>query len=534
MGSHPLSIPNNGPASNVGQVEVQTQNNQFASGAKDVRVDERKQVFYTYHITLNDSPRPDESRWPEYWRDGARFAQRSNYSNSPNDSRWSVLLADFASAQEDARLNAEIQQRWQQTWPSVRKLEEAVVAFRSSKRHKGGKESDDSDIADEPHPPDIVTEDAVHAELEASICFYKRGSRKQSPVLGSLRAISTNTTRDQDRPDDDVVETVATIVRAFTGGLDDYFSAMRANRLTRAMETDTIEIFESLAAIFVQLLEFGRRRLRCSIPAETLLGYLGYEDAGQSTREIDSCLRLARPNARGMRTLAAFTKRREYQKWLKTESEHSALLVRPSSTWALEQTLRRRSFSPLSFLYARLAREYAGQSRVVVLSYFCGLHAPGGDAAPGATVTRAAGGTAHLLSQLIGQLLSHPTVARIYAEEPVLFDRHWTKGIKAWSVKKLIKVFSALVGRLRPHKLVIFCFIDAITRLETRGPGRELHLQEDAESLFAELRDLVQEQKKGRKRMKGDYMVFKLLVSAGARRVAAQSFFDTGEVIDLG
>jgi hypothetical protein len=52
-------------------------------------------------------------------------------------------------------------------------------------------------------------------------------------------------------------------VRAFTGGLEDYLSVMRANRLTIVMEMDTIEIFESLVAIFVPLLECGRRKLRC-------------------------------------------------------------------------------------------------------------------------------------------------------------------------------------------------------------------------------------------------------------------------------
>jgi hypothetical protein len=111
MGSHPLSIPNYGSASNVGQVEVQAQHNHFASGAKDVRIDESRQQVYSSHvtnnITLNRSAHPLESRWPEYWRDDARFAQRSS-SYFPNDYRWSVLLADFAPAQEDARLTAEM------------------------------------------------------------------------------------------------------------------------------------------------------------------------------------------------------------------------------------------------------------------------------------------------------------------------------------------------------------------------------------------------------------------------------------------
>jgi hypothetical protein len=60
------------------------------------------------------------------------------------------------------------------------------------------------------------------------------------------------------------MEKVATTISAFGCGLEDYLSAMRTDRLTAAMEGDTIEIFESMVAIFVPLLKCGRKKLRCT------------------------------------------------------------------------------------------------------------------------------------------------------------------------------------------------------------------------------------------------------------------------------
>lgn len=63
-----------------------------------------------------------------------------------------------------------------------------------------------------------------------------------------------------------MVETVAAMVNTFaTDGLEDYLAAMRSDRLTKAMETDTIETFEKMVAILVPLLErdSGWKRRRC-------------------------------------------------------------------------------------------------------------------------------------------------------------------------------------------------------------------------------------------------------------------------------
>ena len=212
-----------------------------------------------------------------------------------------------------------------------------------------------------------------------------------------------------------------------------------------------------------------------------------------------------------MPALTTFTQGRQYRSWLTEESKHSALFIQGDLT-APQQ---RRTLSPLSYLCARLAHDYARDAKVVVLCYFCDLHEGSGG---GPTY-------AHLLCQLIGQLLSHPTAGR---GDPI-FDRHWEKKLKARDARTLVKVFSALVRRLRACELVVFCLVDAIAKLETTT-----RVEKAAEkALLSELRDLVQERKRGRKRKAGDRMVFKLLVSAGATRVAAEAFFDSCDVVDL-
>jgi hypothetical protein len=162
-----------------------------------------------------------------------------------------------------------------------------------------------------------------------------------------------------------------------------------------------------------------------------------------------------------------------------------------------------------------------------VLSYFCDLHEPSSNKTKTKNNNKAvAGGPAHLMGQLIGQLLSHPVVAQAYARDPI-FDRYWRMKIKAHDAKTLVKVFSALIRRLRACDLVVFCLIDAIAKLETRPMHR------GAREALSELRDLVQERKRGRKRKAGDRILFKLLVSAGAMRVEAERFFDESDIVDL-
>ena len=254
------------------------------------------------------------------------------------------------------------------------------------------------------------------------------------------------------------------------------------------------------------------------IPVKSIIRYLDY-DAAKTTAEIDQCIRLARPSPKDMQELDAFMRAGEYQSWLTEDSRHSALLVQGSFT----APRGRRSFSPLSYLCASFARENANQERVVVLSYFCDLHELG---------ARNQAGPAHLMCQLIGQLLAHPAVARVYARDPI-FHRHWEKKIRAQDLKTLVKAFSALIRRLRRCELVVFCLIDAIAKLET-GTGTGTHRrQEFTVDVLSELRDLAQERKRGRKRAASDRVVFKLFVSAGAVRVAAARFFDGQDTVDM-
>jgi hypothetical protein len=178
--------------------------------------------------------------------------------------------------------------------------------------------------------------------------------------------------------------------------------------------------------------------------------------------------------------------RSEYRSWLTEESKHSALFVQGGFTMPQQ----RRIFSP-----------WRGHTRV--------------------SCAGKSGNSCHCKDR--GTLYSST------ARDPI-FDRHWEKKIKARDAKTLVKVFSVLVRRLHACKLVIFCLIDAVAKLET--PTRR-GVREGTEKVLSELRDLVQERKRGSKRKASDRMVFKLLVSAGAMRVDAERFFDKRDTADL-
>jgi hypothetical protein len=110
MASSTLTIPNYAPATNVGQVQVTDQHNNIAPNAKalDISSDNSQRGNQTIINLLQDSHGvpPFAPRWPEPWRDEARFAQRS--SDFRDSYPWSVLLGDFASPEENARLTAEM------------------------------------------------------------------------------------------------------------------------------------------------------------------------------------------------------------------------------------------------------------------------------------------------------------------------------------------------------------------------------------------------------------------------------------------
>jgi hypothetical protein len=71
-----------------------------------------------------------------------------------------------------------------------------------------------------------------------------------------------------------------------TNGLEDYLEAVRSDRLTKDMETVTIETFEKMVAILVPLLErgSGRKRRRSS----------WRENVDDSIKQLEESLRSAR------------------------------------------------------------------------------------------------------------------------------------------------------------------------------------------------------------------------------------------------
>ncbi|KAI8954917.1 hypothetical protein F4801DRAFT_603494 [Xylaria longipes] len=627
MDSGPARIPNYGKAANVGQVEMKDQHNNFAPGAETVSIkDESYQTKITNNFRISNQgaiPPP----WPD--NDVATWmACRSGVPIPWEQVVWNKSAGDYVSAARSVELTDEVRRQWRQTEESVRKLNEAVMVFQS--KHGESEKSEGVNAEDVAR----FIEHSIHDELKNAIDHYSRDFRKQSSVLGSLRDINANIaafllwlkalhtdehrysllstlrciigaiTMDR-KLDDGVIETVATVVRAFGSNLDDYMATIKTGRLTAAMETETIEIYQSIVAIFVPLLKCQGRRLKPSqrasvdtkivdlddrlfsankevrnrykwhqidsihqnsdisrgddpslvvrhfyhfllemndnqplmtrqksggvmvplgpggretqrarqsstlqndpgISAATLIDYLDY-DATAVIADVEKCLQL-NPIAKDMRKLATFTRQDVYQSWLSDESKCSALLVHGMST-------QNGLVSPLSHLCARISKEYIDEDKIIVLSYFCGLRVLAGN--PGAV---------DLLCQLIGQLLSHKAVVRIYTRDPV--ERNWRKKIKGRDLNTLLEVFSSIVRRLRQCALVIFCVIDSVTKIET---GK---LRKNTEIVLKQLSELVREQK-SRGRKGDDRMVFKLLVTDAARSLVAHNFFSSRDTVNL-
>ncbi|KAI0452521.1 hypothetical protein F5B21DRAFT_483265 [Xylaria acuta] len=627
MDSGPARIPNYGKAANVGQVEMKEQHNNFAPGAEAVSIkDESFQTRITNNFRINNQgaiPPP----WPD--NDVATWmACRSGVPIPWDQVVWNKSAGDYVSAARGVELTDSVRRQWCQTEESVEKLNEAVLAFQSKHRESGESEDYDSEEVAQ------FIEHIIHDKLQNAIDLYSRDFRKQSSVLGSLRDINANIAAfllwlkalhtDEHRSsllstlrciigaitmehkvDDSVVEIVAIVVRAFGSHLDDYMTTIKTGRLTAAIETETIEIYQSIVAIFVPLLKCQGKRLKPSqrtsidakivhledrlfcvntearnrykrhqidsihqnshfppgddpslvvrriyhfllemndnqplitrqksggamaplgtrgretqsarqpstlqsdpgLSAATLIDYLGY-DATAVIADVEKCLRSS-PIDKVMRRLETFTRQDVYQSWLSDESKCSSLLVHGMS-------MPTGLVSPLSYLCARIAKEYVNEDKIIVLSYFCGLRALGGNL-----------GAIDLLCQLIGQLLSHKAVARIYARDPV--ERNWRKKIKARDLKTLLEVFSSIVRRLRQCALVIFCVIDSITKIET---GK---LRKNTEIVLKQLSELVREQK-SRGRKADDRMVFKLLVTDAARSLVAYNFFNSRDTVNL-
>lgn len=151
----------------------------------------------------------------------------------------------------------------------------------------------------------------------------------------------------------------------------------------------------------------------------------------------------------------------------------------------------------------------------MVVSYFCGLHAD----------VRAKDADAQsMLTSLIGQILSEPEMHRYY--DPESFDKHIVKNAKKKDVEALGKIFRILINHLRPTSMVVFCLIDSISFYEVAGRNK------DTQTALSILNRIVASQR-GRRKRESDKMVFKLIVTAGAKSLNAHKCFKPKEVLEM-
>ncbi|EMR62526.1 hypothetical protein UCREL1_10535 [Eutypa lata UCREL1] len=269
---------------------------------------------------------------------------------------------------------------------------------------------------------------------------------------------------------DTVVKAMRAALCTFNADLEDYLMAIKKGHQRDTVDSEVEIMKDRLLSVNIA----AKNRLKAypiepsntsTDVAATLINDLDYI-ASESTHILEQCMTQAKPNAKRMRQLVALTQRKEYQTWLEEESQSTALLVHGRS----QPT---PVFSPLSYLCARIAEEYAGKRSIVVLSYFCGAHARNGQAS-----------ATDLLCRMIGQLLSWKEAAAVYARDPL--ERNWEKKLKKKDFDTLLDVFARLVRQLRKCKMVIFCLVDSISKIECVKQQRR-----DTECLLRELNELV-------------------------------------------
>ncbi|KAI1359008.1 hypothetical protein F5Y08DRAFT_350097 [Xylaria arbuscula] len=592
MGSDSGNTSNYGNAGNIGQVQKDQYNNFGPRKAVNVRRKSQRHTKITnnYQFINNHNP----PAWPDNL--AATFISRHTKFQAPG-AVWSRNAGDFISEQEEAHLTDQVRLRWDHAETIAKELDVIISGCQARhRRNKGSEESQPREV-EAGLSSEESTKRSIIDDLERAIDLYSRGFRKQSSVLGNLRDINTNIARfyawlksiaDDEQLDDDVVGSLAAVARAFGTNINGYMSDISTSRLTARMQTETVDIFESIAGIFVQLLKYRGRKLKppqrenidvelsnlkdklisvenasktrlnplrmrgfdqhsgplpmgdpsliagrvhaflgeqllqehfeksadspVGLSSAILINYLDY-DATMVVPDVEKCLKSAKPTSENVQKLDDFERREAYQSWLTDESKCSSLLVYGMSAST-------GYVSPLSYLCARIAKERFGKENTVVLSYFCGLRRMNTD--PNAI---------DLMCQLIGQLLSHKTVVRLYAMNPV--DHNLEKRIKAKNLNALLYVFCSIIRGLQKHKLVIFCVIDLITKIE------QSKLRKDTGIVLEQLSGFVRElngsvRGRGlRKRNMGDIMVFKLLVTDWARSLIAHHHFSSRYTIRM-
>ncbi|KAK8017694.1 hypothetical protein PG993_014020 [Apiospora rasikravindrae] len=209
-----------------------------------------------------------------------------------------------------------------------------------------------------------------------------------------------------------------------------------------------------------------------------------------------------------MQRLSKLTRRDEFQGWLLKTSQASAIVVHGNFQ-------ERIAMTPLSYLCARIVKEYTGKPGFIILAHFCGLHANvrTQDADPKA-----------MLTCLIRQLLLQPAVVGTYDSQT--FDKHLLKGLKNRNIETLGKIFKALIRQLRSQSMVVFCLIDSISYYE--DPGRK----RDTREVLSVLKEVVASQR-GRQRKNSDKIAFKLMITAGGKSVNASEYFSRDRILEM-
>ncbi|KAI9662331.1 MAG: hypothetical protein M1821_008498 [Bathelium mastoideum] len=241
-----------------------------------------------------------------------------------------------------------------------------------------------------------------------------------------------------------------------------------------------------------------------SIP--TLLEYLKFRPEYNSD-DLEECLTFDFPSKQ-RRKLSALTQQSIFQDWLKDESQSTALVIYGNMDYDDQ-------VSPISYLAARIGKQYYRKDGFIVLSYICGLHDDLDAVA--------------ILARITGQLLSQ--VSQAQQAQPLLsseiVSRHEEKGLKKRDPETLAAIFANVIRQLRSYRVIVFCLIDSISIYENGEGGEHTRL------LLSTLSRLVESMRGRRRNRRKDKMVFKLLISEGSRSSGAHGYFKDKELLEI-
>lgn len=234
-----------------------------------------------------------------------------------------------------------------------------------------------------------------------------------------------------------------------------------------------------------------------------LLDYLSPRGIDTLSKDIEQCSSpLIVSSERVIQRLSSLTRNDTVRNWLRESSEASAVLIHGRGP-------ANNPISPLSYLCAQMSNKYTGRPGHLVLSHFCSLHK---DSNP-----------ATMMSLLIKQLLSDPSVQPYF--EFASIEKH-KKDIKKKNLDVLCRVFRMLITQLLPSNMVVFCLIDSISYYEV-----PVH-RAQTRTILAMMESLVRAQR-ARKREPHHKMVFKLMVTDGARSVVAHRHFKDHQKVEM-